>query len=201
MPNSDENGKQPENFFFDMGEVKLMNGTTIYFNSPVYNHSVDRALYLLKIVNQNIMMYEFEYPDLKGKLYPRFIINSGGGSVVEGLRLYDSIKNNIYGVTTIVQGMAASMGIILAVSGARKTATPHSTLMIHQLSAGAGGKYAELKDYMKFWSNLQDKLSAILVENTKIKKDKINELMSRESFIMADEALSLGLIDDIITNV
>jgi ATP-dependent Clp endopeptidase proteolytic subunit ClpP len=181
-----------------MGDVTLLNGNTIYFNCYVEKYTVDRAISLLKQVNHHIAKVEIEHPELKGSLRPKFIINSNGGSVVQGLRLFDRLKNNIYDVSTIVDGMSASMGIILAVAGKKKQATPNSVLMIHALSAGAQGKFRELMDYAKFWQQLQTKLGNILVENTKAKKEDIDEFMKGETYIMAEEALKLGLIDEIV---
>lgn len=196
---SNNSDKEPEDFFFDMGTVKLLNNTTIYFNCIVEKNTVDRAMELFRVVNNNIAAIVQEYPELKGQLVPKFIINSNGGSIVQGLRLFDKIKENMYPVTTIVNGMAASMGIILAVAGSKKQATKHSVLMIHSLSAGASGKYRELMDYAKFWTQLQDVLSKIIVDNTKAKKEDVDDLMQGESFILATDALQMGLIDEIVS--
>lgn len=143
-------GQEPDNFFFDMGQVTMLNGTTIYFNCFVEKNTVDDAIRLLKRVNQNIASIELDYPEIKGKMPVKFVINSGGGNVVQGLRLFDAIKNNAYPVTTVANGIAASMGIIILVAGKVVQATEHSVLMIHQLSAGAQGKFFELQGHMKF---------------------------------------------------
>jgi ATP-dependent Clp protease protease subunit len=162
---------------------------------------VDKAMDLLKQVNRNIAMTELEYPKLKGLLNVKFIINSGGGEIVQGLRLFDAIKNNIYEVNTVASGMAASMGIILLVGGHHVQAVENSVLMIHQMSGGMGGKYFELRDNMKYFTELQNKLSSILVENSKAKDKAIMEFMKGESFIMAADALKLGIIDEIIQTI
>lgn len=190
---------EPDNFFFDMGYVTLLNNTTIYFNCYVEKNTVDDAIRLIKTVNRNIATIELDYPELKGKLPFKFIINSGGGNVVQGLRLFDAIKNNIYPITTIANGIAASMGIILLVAGKTIQATKHSTLMIHQLSAGAQGKYFELQGHMKFWTDLQTLLGTLLVENTKAKKEDIAKFMTGETYMLAEEALKLGIIESIVS--
>jgi len=196
-PSSDTND-QPQNFFFDMGGVTLLNNVTIYFNAFVEKGTVDDALRLIKRVNQNIASIELDYPELKDKLMVKFIINTGGGNVVQGLRLFDAIKNNIYPIHTIANGMAASMGIILLVAGKVVSATEHSVLMIHQLSAGAQGKYFELQGHMKFWTDLQEKLAEILVSNSSAKKEDIEKFMKGETYMLAGEALKLGLINGIV---
>jgi len=196
-PNENSEKVEPDNFFFDMGYVTLLNNTTIYFNCYVEKNTVDDAIRLLKVVNRNIATIELDYPELKGVLPLKFIINSGGGNVVQGLRLFDAIKNNVYPVTTVANGLAASMGIILLVAGKTIQATEHSVLMIHQLSAGAQGKYFELQGHMKFWTDLQGKLASLLVENTKAKKEDIEKFMSGETYMLANEALKLGIIHSI----
>ena len=192
---------EPENFFYDTGDVSLKDNFTIYFDSPVYSYSVNRAIDLIKQVNRNIAMTELEYPQLKGVLEVKFIINSGGGEIIQGLRLFDAIKNNVFPVNTIASGMAASMGIVLLVAGHKTQAVENSVLMIHQLSAGMGGKYFELRDHMKFYTDLQNKLSSILVENSKAKDKDIKEFMQGESFILATDALKLGIIDEILPTI
>ena len=198
QPERGEDASEPKNWFFDFGRVTMLNNTTIYFNCLVGKETVDDAIRLLKRVNQNIASIEIDYPELKGKLKPKFVINSNGGAVVEGFRLFDAIKNNMYPVNTVVNGMAASMGIIILVAGAIVQATPHSVLMIHQLSAGAQGKFSELQGHMKFWTDLQSNLANILIENSKAKKEDIEKFMKGETYIMAEDALKLGLIDSIV---
>ena len=189
---------EPNNFFFDFGQVTMLNSCTIYFNCFVEKGTVDDAMRLIKRVNQNIASIELDYPELKGNVPFKFIINSGGGNVVQGLRLFDAIKNNVYPITTIANGMAASMGIIILVAGKKIQATEHSTLMIHQLSAGAQGKFNELQGHMKFWTDLQTKLAEILTNNTKAKKEDIDKFMQGETYILAKEALQMGLIQEIV---
>lgn len=198
---SDENDGSDEKDFWFMPEeehVTMLNATTMYFNCIVNKNVVDQAIALLKQINKHIAMVEIEYPELKNTLLPKVVINSNGGSVVEGLRLFDAIKNNIYPVDTIVQGMSASMGVIVLFSGKRKFATKHSILLIHQISGGMSGKYSDIMDTAKYWVKLQTALSNIIKENTKAKKEDIDKFMTGESFFTAQEAVDLGLIDGII---
>jgi ATP-dependent protease ClpP protease subunit len=134
----------------DYGDVRMLNATTLFFDGYVEKYTINRALDQLKRINKNINAMEHDYPSLKGTLTPTVIINSNGGSVIEGLRFHDAIKSNKYPVTTIVSGIAASMGIIISSAGAVKKATKNSVLMIHSISAGAHGKYSQLMDYAKF---------------------------------------------------
>jgi len=185
-------------YLYDICEVELLNATTLYLSGYVGKYAMDTAIKYLNHINRHINIVEFEYPDLIGKIVPRIFINSPGGSVTEGMRLHDRIKSNKYPITCIIDGMAASMGAVIATAGAKTLATVNSTIMIHQLSAGTGGKYQEMIDYIKYFTQLQDVLGKVISENTKCKREKVNELMARESFILAPEAVSLGLIDGII---
>ena len=192
---------EPEDFFFDYyGNVSLKDNFTIYFNSVVYSYSVDMAMDLLQQVNRNIAITKLQYPELSG-LNVKFVINSPGGEIIQGLRLFDAIKNNSYPVTTIASGEAASMGVILLVAGKTVKASENTTLLIHQLSAGVGGKHSVMKDYMNFYDQLQNKLTSLLVENSNAKKEEITNFMKGESFILAPEAKKLGIIDEVIPTI
>ncbi len=190
--------RTPENYMFEFGGVELLNATTMYLSGYVDKYNMDIAIKYLNYINRHINTVEFEYPDLIGKIIPRIFINSPGGSISEGMRLHDRIKSNKYPITCIIDGMAASMGAVIATAGTKTLATANSTIMIHQLSGGTGGKYQEMIDYIKYFTQLQDVLAKVISENTTCKREKVDELMVRESFILAPEAISLGLIDGII---
>lgn len=191
----------PTNFLDMFGEVIIRDNFTVYFNSPVFSYSVDTAISLIKQVNRNIALTELSYPELEGKIEFKFIINSVGGDVIQGLRLFDAIKANKYPITTIASGMAASMGIITLVAGATVKAVEHTVLLIHPLSAGVQGEYYRLQNYMKLYTDLQSKLTNILIQNSNAKKEDIEKFMTGDSFILAPEAKTLGIIDEVIPTI
>ena len=200
----DESGEtdKPQDFFFeDPNSVRMLNPQTVLFQGPVTERSVNSAIRFIKQAYLNICNINTNYPDLKGKMNIRMVLDTPGGSIIAGFRLVDAMqyynKNTDVNIETVVEGMCASMGVPLLLSGVKKTSTPNSTIMIHSLSSFMGGNYHQMKDYMKFYTDLQEKLIVYIVKNSKAKEDDIRELFKRESFLTAEEALKYGIIDEI----
>lgn len=128
-------------------------------------------------------------------------INSPGGSVIDGLSIYDTMNWVDCEVATYVMGMAASMGSILCSSGAKgkRYSLPHSTIMIHQVSSGCHGQNADIQIAAKESQKWQNLLYNILAENTGKTFEEIDRDADRDHWFMASEALEYGLIDEIIT--
>lgn len=128
------------------------------------------------------------------------VIDSPGGSILDGLHLYDAIQHmrNEHYITTIGMGMAASMGGVLLQAGDLRVMSRNAFLLIHEASAGAAGKVSEIKDRAAFVARLQDKVAAILAERSTMSVEEIIERMDRRDWWMdAEEALELGFIDEI----
>ena len=194
---------KPQDFFWlePPVKVKMLNETTILFQGYVGEDSVNLALSLLKRAYINANLIGLNYPEFRDKLTIKFIVDSGGGSIISGFRLCDGIKwyNNNTNVKVVgyANGMCASMAVPILLSCHEKYMTPNSTLMIHSLSSFSGGNYHQLQDMMKFYTDLQEKLTTYIANNSKIKEEKVRELMKRESYLTTEEALDYGLIDGI----
>lgn len=130
----------------------------------------------------------------------KLFINSPGGSVVDGLAIYDVMNWIKCDVATYAMGMAASMGSILLSSGekGKRYALPHSRVMIHQVSGGAGGQCADVQIVAREMKKHQDELYHILAENTGKSFEQIDKDADRDNWFTASEALEYGLIDEII---
>lgn len=131
------------------------------------------------------------------KLY----INSPGGSVTAGMAIYDTMNYINPDVSTICMGMAASMGAFLLSSGAKgkRFALPNSEIMIHQPSGGARGQATEIQIVAENILKTKKKLNEILAKNSGRTYDEIARDTERDNYMTAEEALSYGLIDSIIT--
>ena len=131
------------------------------------------------------------------KLY----INSPGGSVTAGMTIYDTMNYIKPDVSTICMGMAASMGAFLLSSGAKgkRFALPNSEIMIHQPSGGARGQATEIQIVAENILKTKKKLNEILAKNSGRTYDEIARDTERDNYMTAEEALSYGLIDSIIT--
>lgn len=133
-------------------------------------------------------------------------INSPGGSVIDGLAIYDTMQFIKPDVRTIVVGMAASMGSILLSGGAKgkRAALPNAEVMIHQPSGGSKGMASDMEIAWKHMERCKEKLTKYLVKNSGRDPENPNDYnkvladMDRDYWMSAEEALEYGLIDKII---
>lgn len=129
-----------------------------------------------------------------------FYINSPGGSVTDGLAIYDTMQYIKCDVSTICMGMAASMGAFLLAAGAKgkRLALPNSEVMIHQPSGGMQGQATDMEITTRHIIKTKERLNKILAANTGKPYDVICQDMERDNFMSAQEALEYGLVDRII---
>ncbi len=146
-----------------------------------------------------LLYLESEDPDKDICLY----INCPGGSVSDGLAIYDTMKYIKCDVSTICIGMAASMGAFLLSSGAKgkRIALPNSEIMIHQpsLSSVYQGQATDIEIMTNQMIRIKDKLNKILSENTGKELSKVVEDTERDYYLTAEEAKDYGIIDKIIS--
>lgn len=129
-----------------------------------------------------------------------FYINSPGGSVTDGLAIYDTMQYIKCDVSTICMGMAASMGAFLLAAGTKgkRMALPNSDIMIHQPSGGAQGQATDIEIHTKHILHTKKRLNEILANNTGQPFDVIARDTERDNFMTAQQALEYGLIDKVI---
>ncbi len=134
-----------------------------------------------------------------------FYINSPGGSVYDGMAIYDTMQYIKCDVSTICMGMAASMGAFLLSSGTKgkRIALPNSQIMIHQPLISGGGLSGQVTDIQIRADNLlktKENLNRILSANTGKDYETICRDTERDNFMTAQEALEYGLIDKVYSN-
>ena len=127
-------------------------------------------------------------------------INSPGGVVSSGMAIYDTIQFLRAPVNTICMGMAASMGSFLLAAGrpGKRSALPHSRIMIHQPSGGTSGTAADIEIQAKEILYLRGKMNELYAKHTLQKLEVIERDMDRDRFMSAEEAKAYGLIDHVI---
>ncbi|MBA5792358.1 ATP-dependent Clp endopeptidase proteolytic subunit ClpP [Flavobacterium sp. xlx-214] len=127
-------------------------------------------------------------------------INSPGGSVYAGLGIYDTMQFVKPDVATICTGMAASMGAVLLCAGAdgKRSALPHSRVMIHQPSGGAQGVATDMEINLKEMLKLKEELYQIIAKHSKQPYDKVFKDSERDYWMRADEAKEYGMIDEVL---
>lgn len=150
------------------------------------------------VVVAQLLYLEGQDPDKDIFLY----INSPGGSVSDGMAIYDTMQYVKCDVSTICMGMAASMGAFLLSSGAKgkRIALPNSEIMIHQpLISGGGisGQVTDIQIRSNYLLRTKERLNRILSENTGKDYETICRDTERDNFMSAEEALKYGLIDKV----
>ena len=133
-----------------------------------------------------------------------FVINSPGGSVDSGFAIWDQIKMITSPVTTLVTGLAASMGSILSLCAApnRRFATKNSRIMIHQPSIGGyiKGQATDLEIQAKEILKTRQTLIELYVEKTGRSAESIERALDRDTWMTAEEAKTFGLLDGIVSS-
>ena len=148
------------------------------------------------LVVAQLLYLEAQDPDKEIQLY----INSPGGSVTDGMAIYDTMQYIKCDVSTICIGMAASMGAFLLAAGApgKRFALPNSEIMIHQPSGGAQGQATDISIHANHILRTKKKLNQILSERTGQPLEVVERDTERDNFMTAQEALNYGLIDKVI---
>ena len=130
----------------------------------------------------------------------QFYINSPGGSVTDGMAIYDTMQYIKCDVSTICIGMAASMGAFLLSSGAKgkRLALPNAEIMIHQPSAGTQGQITDMAIHLKRLEIIKKRMNHILADNTGKPLEVVTADCERDNSMSAEEAKEYGLIDKVI---
>ena len=168
---------------------RLLNDRIIMLHDEVNTASAS-------VIVAQLLFLEGQDPNKDISLY----INSPGGSVTDGMAIYDTMQYIKCDVATICMGMAASMGAFLLSSGAKgkRYALPNSDIMIHQPLGGAQGQATDIEIHTKHILHTKQKLNEILAKNTGKPLDTIIADTERDNFMTAQEALEYGLIDKVI---
>lgn len=143
-----------------------------------------------------MLLLAAEDPDEDIYLY----INSPGGSVTAGMAIYDTMKYVQPDVATVAMGMAASMGQFLLTSGTpgKRYITPHTRVLMHQPSGGAGGTAADIRINADLIMKMKHELSEITAQQTGKTVEQIIEDSDRDKWFNAQEALEYGFVDHVV---
>ncbi|MEG1710580.1 MAG: ATP-dependent Clp protease proteolytic subunit [Clostridia bacterium] len=183
----------------------MENKTMVYEKSDIQTTMLeDRIIFLNGEVNEytaneiitKLLYLESKDPDSDISLY----INSPGGTISDGMAIYDTINYIKCDVTTICIGMACSMGAFLLSSGAKgkRCALPNSNIMIHQPLGGVSGQASDVAIVAQQILKVKDKLNKILAENCNQPLEKIAADTDRDFYMSAAEAAEYGLIDKVL---
>ena len=127
-------------------------------------------------------------------------INSPGGSVIDGLGIYDTMQYINPDVATICTGLAASMGAVLLCAGTKgkRTCLKHARVMIHQPSGGMSGQFTDMEISYNLIKTLKRELYEIMALHTNQDVDKIEADCDRDNWMTANDAKDYGLVDEVL---
>jgi ATP-dependent Clp protease protease subunit len=165
----------------------------------------DRIIFLGEEVNEHTanlivaQMLFLEAEDPKKDII--FYINSPGGSVYDGLAIYDTMNFVKCDIQTVGIGLQASMGAFLLSSGTKgkRFMLPHAKTMIHQPSGGTRGKVTDMEIQLQESIKSKKLLNEILAKNTGQKLSKVAADVELDYWMSAEDAKAYGLIDSVIT--
>ena len=150
------------------------------------------------LMNAQLLFLEHENPEQDINIY----INSPGGSITALLAMYDTMQYIKPDVSTIVMGQAASAAAVLLAAGAKgkRYGLPHSRVLIHQPSGGAGGQAVDIEIQAREILRYRRLLDEILADHTGQSVEKISKDSDRDFIMTSDEAKAYGIIDEVITS-
>ena len=168
---------------------RLLNDRIVFLSEEV--NSVTASL-----VVAQMLYLEAQDPDKDIQFY----INSPGGSITDGMAIYDTMQYIKCDVSTICVGMAASMGAFLLAAGAKgkRIALPNAEIMIHQPLGGAQGQATDMKIQVERMLRIKEQLNQILAERTGKPIETIRQDTERDNFMTPEDAQAYGLIDKVI---
>ena len=170
---------------------RLLKERVIFLVGPVNDATAN-------LVVAQMLFLESENPDKD--IY--FYINSPGGSVSAGLAIYDTMQFIKPDVSTLCIGQAASMGAFLLMAGAKgkRHCLPNSRVMIHQPLGGFQGQASDIAIHAKEILYLKSRLNDMLAKHTGQSMEAIERDTDRDNFMSADDAVSYGLVDKVLTS-
>ena len=171
---------------------RLLNERIIFLGEEVNEHTANSVV-------AQLLHLAYVDPQADISLY----INSPGGSVYDGMAIYDTMNFIKPDVATYGIGLQASMGAFLLSSGAKgkRFCLPHAKVMIHQPSSGTHGKVTDMEIDMKETLEVKEMLAKIMAKNTGQKLAKVKSDMERDYWMTPDEAVKYGLIYKVLTKL
>ena len=169
---------------------RLLMDRIIFLGTPINDD-------VANVVIAQLLFLEADNPERDIHIY----INSPGGSVSAGMAIYDTMQFLKSPVNTNCMGLAASMGSFLLAAGrpGKRSALPHSRIMIHQPSGGTQGTAADIEIQAREILYLRSKMNELMAKHTGRPVEQIERDMDRDRFMSAEEAKAYGLIDNVIS--
>lgn len=169
---------------------RLLKERIVFLTGEIYDE-------MASLICAQLLFLESEDSSKDISLY----INSPGGVVTSALSILDTMRYIKCDISTLCIGQACSAGSLLLASGTKgkRYSLPNSRIMIHQPSGGAQGQATDIEIHAREILKIRERLNKIYADNTGLDIKKIEQMMERDNFMSAEEAMNVGLIDRVIT--
>lgn len=170
--------------------VEFYQNRVIHLNSPVNASAADRIIHEMKVLDE-----------LNPGEPIHLMINSPGGDVYEGLRIYNTMMTLQSPTHTVCNGMAASMAAVLTIAGEERSAMPGCRIMIHEASAGTRGKTSDMAYDLQHFKNVEASLFKIIAEHSGLDIDDVKKIGKAEVFYDPQQSARLGFVDEVVKSL
>ncbi|PIE09350.1 MAG: ATP-dependent Clp protease proteolytic subunit [Rhodobacterales bacterium] len=169
---------------------RLLKERIVFVNGPVHDG-------MSQLVVAQLLHLEAENPKKEISMY----INSPGGAVHSGMSIYDTMQYIRPKVSTLICGMAASMGSVIAVGGEKgmRFALPNSEVMVHQPSGGSQGKASDMLISARHIEQTRERMYQLYMDHTGQSLEVVREALDRDKWMTPEEAKAWGHVDEIVT--
>ena len=169
---------------------RLLRDRIVFIGTPIDD-------FVANSIIAQLLFLQMEDPKKDVHIY----INSPGGSVSDGMAIYDTLNFMQCDIVTYCLGMAASMSTVLLSAGTKgkRFALPNSRIMIHQPSGGAGGQTSDISIAAKEILRWRKTINDILAKHSDKTAEEVEKDSDRDYYMTADEAKDYGLVDEVIT--
>mgnify|MGYP001267912972 FL=1 len=170
---------------------RLLRDRIVFIGTPIDD-------FVANSIIAQLLFLQMEDPKKDVHIY----INSPGGSVSDGMAIYDTLNFMQCDIVTYCLGMAASMSTVLLAAGTKgkRFALPNSRIMIHQPSGGAGGQTSDISIAAKEILRWRKTINDILAKHSDKTAEEVEKDSDRDYYMTADEAKEYGLVDEVITS-
>tara|TARA_Y100000389_G_scaffold184407_1_gene202822 strand:- start:10518 stop:11222 length:705 start_codon:yes stop_codon:yes gene_type:complete len=169
---------------------------TLYFYGAVSDESCFELSRTLCELDKQAQIQKVKYPLIDPCI--TLHIQSGGGALMPTFYVCDVMKNVQTPIHVYIDGYAASAASLISVCGDKRFMTKHSAMLIHQLTGASSGKFNELQNEMTNFNFFMDNVRNIYLNNTKLDKKNLEELLLSDIWLDSDTCLKYGLVDEII---
>ena len=177
--------------------VSAINNNELYFYEGIHPNSI---LLLNKNINdlsRHMLITQITF-DLPQPPHIKLHINSDGGEVFSALSLVDRIRTSKVPIHSYAEGLVASAATLISVSCQKRYIRKNTILLIHQVRSWFEGTYEDFKDEKQNMDLIMKIVKDIYLTHTKFKEEELNELLKRDIYLNAEDAIRYGLADEII---